>query len=83
MSLLVWTTKSTRNLAGALTAMGHPVSDRTVARMLQSMGFSLQGNAKVTEGNQHADRDAPLAFLTTRVAGPPDTGPPAVRMHAQ
>ena len=45
MSLLVWTTKSTRNLAGALTAVGHPVSDRTVARMLASLGFSLQGNA--------------------------------------
>lgn len=49
-SLLVWTTKSTRNLAAALTKMGHPVADRTVARMLQGMGFSLQGNAKVIEG---------------------------------
>jgi len=28
MSLLVWTTKSTKNLAGALAALGHPVSDR-------------------------------------------------------
>jgi len=50
MSALVWTTKSTRNLAGELTARGHPVSDRTVARMLREMGFSLQGNAKVVEG---------------------------------
>src|SRR5664280_3394531 len=40
MSLLVWTTKSTRNLAEVLTAAGHPVSDRTVARMLASLGFS-------------------------------------------
>src|SRR5450756_1833548 len=40
MSLLVWTTKSTRNLAGALTAVGHPVSNRTVARMLASLGLS-------------------------------------------
>lgn len=31
MSLLMWTTKSTRNLADALTIMGHAVSDRTVA----------------------------------------------------
>ena len=52
MSLLVWTTKSTKKLAGALTAMGHRVSDRTVARMLRDMGFSLQGNAKVAEGRQ-------------------------------
>jgi transposase len=40
MSLLVWTTKSTRNLAGALAQAGHPVSDRTVARMLRGMGFT-------------------------------------------
>src|SRR5262249_51528122 len=39
MSLLVWTTKSTRNLADALSKQGHQVSDRTVARMLQGMGF--------------------------------------------
>jgi hypothetical protein len=68
MSLLVWTTKSTRNLAGALTAGGHPVSDRTVARMLASLGFSLQGNAKVTEGSQHADRDAQFRYLAAQVA---------------
>src|SRR5215217_703049 len=33
-SPLVWTTKSTKNLADALTRDSHPVSDRTVARML-------------------------------------------------
>ena len=63
MSPLVWTTKSTRNLAGALTAAGHRVSDRTVARMLRAMGFSLQANAKVIEGRQHEDRDAQFDYL--------------------
>ena len=43
MSPLVWTTTSTRNLAGALTEAGHPVSDRTVARMLRAMGFAAGG----------------------------------------
>jgi hypothetical protein len=38
-----------------LTKQGHPISDRTVARMLREQGFSLQGNAKVIEGKQHAD----------------------------
>jgi transposase len=42
-SPLVWTTKSTKNLADALTREGHVVSDRTVARMLRAQGFSLQG----------------------------------------
>ena len=48
-SALVWTTKSTRNLADALVAAGHRVSDRTVARMLRAKGFSLRANAKVTQ----------------------------------
>ena len=58
MSLLVWTTKSTKNLASALTSTGHPVSDRTVARMLREHGFSMQANSKVSEGRQHVDCDA-------------------------
>jgi transposase len=67
MSLLVWTTKSTRNLAGALAKTGHPVSDRTVARMLAELGFSLQGNAKVVEGAGHADRDAQFRYINGQV----------------
>ena len=83
MSLLVWTTTSTRNLAGALTAVGHPVSDRTVARMLVSLGFSLQGNAKVTEGNQHADRDAQFRYLAGQVAEHAGAGHPVVSVDAK
>jgi transposase len=83
MSLLVWTTKSTRNLAGALTATGHPVSDRTVARMLQDMGFSLQGNAKVIEGKQHADRDAQFRYLAGQVAEHVAAGQPVVSVDTK
>jgi len=83
MSLLVWTTKSTRDLAGALTAVGHPVSDRTVARMLGSLGFSLQGNAKVTEGSQHADRDAQFHYLAGQVAEHAGAGQPVVSVDAK
>jgi hypothetical protein len=68
MSLLVWTTKSTRNLAGALTRTGHAVSDRTVAWMLADLGFSLQGNAKVVEGARHADRDAQFRYINGQVS---------------
>ena len=83
MSLLVWTTKSTRNLARALTAMGHPVSDRTVARMLGSLGFSLQGNAKTAEGNQHADRDAQFRYLAEQVGQHAEHGQPVVSVDAK
>ena len=41
MSPLLWTTKSTRNLAETLTRMGHAVSDRTVARMLRDRGCQM------------------------------------------
>jgi Rhodopirellula transposase DDE domain len=83
MSLLVWTTKSTRNLAEALTATGHPVSDRTVARMLAGLGFSLQGNAKVIEGRQHADRDAQFRHINSRVGEYLAAGAPVVSVDCK
>jgi transposase len=83
MSLLRWTTKSTRNLAGALAAAGHPVSDRTVARMLREMGFSLQGNTKAIEGSQHADRDAQFGYLNQCVAEHVAAGAPVVSVDTK
>ena len=83
MSPLVWTTKSTRNLAGALTAAGHPVSARTVARMLAGLGFSLQGNAKVAGGSRHEDRDAQFRYLNDQVAAHLAAGQPVVSIDAK
>jgi transposase len=82
-SLLVWTTKSTKKLAGALTDAGHPVSDRTVARMLRAMGFSLQANTKVTEGRQHEDRDAQFRYLADQVAQYAGAGQPVISVDAK
>ena len=83
MSPLVWTTKSTRNLAGALAGLGHVVSDRTVARMLAGLGFSLQGNAKVAEGRQHADRDAQFRYISGQVSEFLAAGQPVVSVDAK
>jgi Rhodopirellula transposase DDE domain len=59
MQPLVWTTKSTGNLAGELGKAGRPVSADTVGRLLKDrLGYSLQGNSKTIEGKQHPDRDA-------------------------
>ena len=49
-SPLRWTCKSTRELADALTAQGHPVSDDTVGRMLREQGYRLQRTVKTLEG---------------------------------
>jgi Rhodopirellula transposase DDE domain len=82
-SPLVWTTKSTKNLADTLTTHGHPVSDRTVARMLRGQGFSLQGNAKVTEGRQHVDRDAQFGYLNAQVIDHLGAGAPVVSVDTK
>jgi len=83
MSLLVWTTKSTKNLAAALASRGHPVSDRTVARMLHAMGFSLQANSKVIQGRQHQDRDAQYRYLARQVAQFSAAGQPVISVEAK
>jgi Rhodopirellula transposase DDE domain len=83
MSPLVWTTKSTRNLAAALTAAGHRVSDRTVARMLWALGFSLQANAKMLEGRQHEDRDAQFRYLNRCVGEHVAAGQPVISVDTK
>jgi len=64
-SPLRWTTKSTRQLANVLTEAGHPVSHVRVAEILHSLHYSLQGNAKTTEGAQHPDRDAQFRYINS------------------
>jgi transposase len=62
-SPLRWTTKSTRNLAAELTKMGHAVSHTLVAKLLHSVGYSLQGTRKTLEGSQHPDRDDQFRYI--------------------
>jgi len=66
-SPLRWTCKSTANLAKELTRQKHPVTDRTVAAMLKRAGYSLQGNRKTREGNQHPDRNSQFEYLNRQV----------------
>ena len=63
-SPLRWTTKLLRHLAGELGREGHRASAPTVGRLLRDNGFSLQGNAKVLEGEQHPDRDAQFRYIS-------------------
>lgn len=64
---LLWTSKSTRKLANELGRKGHEVSYRTVARMLQELGYSLQSNRKAREGAEHPDRDAQFEYINKEV----------------
>ena len=56
-----------RTLAGELTRQGHRAGADTVADLLREEGFSLQGNAKTIEGQQHPDRDAQFRYINEQV----------------
>lgn len=66
-SPLRWSSKSTRHLADALRRQGHRVSHHTVARLLDEMDYSLQGNRKTREGRSHPDRDAQFDHINQYV----------------
>jgi hypothetical protein len=83
MSPLRWTTKSTRNLADALTAAGHPVSHVRVGELLHSQGYSLQSNSKSVEGKQHPDRDAQFEHINTLAKRFLKAGDPVISVDAK
>jgi hypothetical protein len=66
-SALLWTARSQRNIVDALKAQGHQTSIKMVARLLNELGYSLQGNSKRLEGTQHPDRNAQFEHLDETV----------------
>jgi hypothetical protein len=80
---LRWTAKSVRNLADALRELGHEVHFTTVAGLLRGLGYSLQANAKVTEGKQHPDRDAQFRHINQRVSAALSAGEPAISIDTK
>jgi hypothetical protein len=57
MSNQKWVRSSLRNLSKKLKEQGHEACTHTVARMLRTMGYSLQVNIKARLGTQHPNRD--------------------------
>ncbi len=83
MSPLRWTSKSTRQLAAALSEQGFPVSHRVVAEMLRQLGYSLQANAKMLEGASHPDRDAQFLYLNRQVRNALAKGRPVISVDTK
>jgi hypothetical protein len=82
-SPLRWTLKSTRTLATELTRQRHPVSSRTVAKLLRHAGYSLQANRKTREGTSHPDRNAQFDYLNRLVRGCLDEDRPAISVDTK
>lgn len=67
-SPLRWTCKSARNLAQVLqNNLNYELSHRTVHKLLEDLGYSLQSNRKKREGKQHPDRDAQFHYINRLV----------------
>jgi hypothetical protein len=66
-SPLRWICKSTRAIAGELVEQDHPVSHMKVAQILHGLNYSLQGNRKTEEGEDHPDRDAQFQHINAAV----------------
>jgi hypothetical protein len=82
-SPLRWTCKSTRELAEALTARGHPVSDDTVGRLLKQQGYPLQRTQKTLEGAQHPDRDGQFRYVNEQAREQLAAGQPVVSVDTK
>ena len=68
MSELRWTNKSAQAMAAEVTRQGHPVSDKTVVRCVQEMGYTMQLNRKTKEATPNPKRDAQFRYINRRVA---------------
>lgn len=84
MSPLLWTCRSTRELAGTLSKEGCRVSHVTVAEMLKDLGYSLQANIKtLEEGAAHPDRDRQFQHLNRQVCSFLKQGNPVISVDTK
>src|SRR5512134_2075179 len=82
-SPLRWTCKSVRTLAAELTAEHHPVSHTKVTQLLREEGYSLQGNRKTEEGDDHPDRDAQFRYINRDVKQALRAGEPVISVDTK
>jgi hypothetical protein len=82
--VLLWTSRSVRNLSEALGRQGHQAGKDLVARLLKGkLGFSLQAARKTLEGTQHPDRDAQFAHINDTVAAAIGAGQPVISIDTK
>ena len=75
--------KSTRALAQELTRRNHPISHEKVAQFLRSRNYSLQGNRKTEEGDDHPDRDAQFQYINAQVRRALAAGRPVISVDTK
>jgi hypothetical protein len=82
-SLLRWTAKSVRQIAGALREMGHEAHFTSVATFMRLLGYSLQANVKTKEGASHSDRDAQFRHINQTATAAVAAGWPVISVDTK
>jgi hypothetical protein len=82
-SPLRWTCKSTRALAREMAASNHCASHEKIAQALRGKGYSLQGNRKTEEGDDHPDRDSQFRHINRRVGLALAKGQPVISVDTK
>ena len=59
------------------------MSHQTVAALLDDLGYSLQANRKTKEGQDHADRDAQVEYISRQVRAFQEDDQPAISVDAK
>lgn len=83
MAPLRWTSKSTTKLTEELRRIGHEVSQATVWRMLDELGYSMQSNRKSHEGTDHPDRNAQFEYISNSVNDFLEQGSPVISVDTK
>ncbi|MDR2140177.1 MAG: ISAzo13 family transposase [Deltaproteobacteria bacterium] len=65
---LLWTSKSTRQIARELTGGRHPICHETVAQILRKRGFRLQGTRQAEAGQNAQRRQGQFRLINHQVS---------------
>ena len=82
-SILLWTCKSTRQLAKELNKNGYRISDRKICDLLSDLGYSLQANNKTQEGASHPDRNDQFLYIYNTVKNFQKSGQPIISVDTK
>ena len=82
-SPLRWTCKSTRLLSDELNRQGYEISPSAVRFLLHQLEYSLQGNRKTREGEDHPDRNEQFLYINDQVKRFLQAGQPVISVDTK
>jgi hypothetical protein len=82
-SPLRWTCKSTRLLANELNREGYAIGPTCVRFLLHDLEYSLQGNKKTREGEDHPDRNEQFLYINNPVKRFLQAGQPVISVDTK